>query len=490
MRTILVLLDSLNRDYLAAYGNDWVKTPNLTRLAARSVVFDRHYTSSMPCMPARRDLMTGRLSFLEAPWGPLEPWDHCAPKLLRKQKNVYSHMITDHYHYFHSGGEVYNTLFDSFEFERGQEGDKWRGVVETTPLEGRGKNVNRQAYLANFEYRDLERDEDYPFTKCISSAAEFLKRNRAADNWHLHLELFDPHEPFESPQRFHDMYDDTWDKYFFTSPEYGKLDPEFDDAEAVTHIQRSYAANLTMLDQYLGQLFDVMDEYGMWDDTALILSTDHGHNLGERGVFGKSMFFDSEIETHIPLLISAPGCRPGRRQALTGLFDLMPTLMELHDAGLPPHVQGRSMCHLLQEDGEHHDALLFGYFGKDVNLADGRHTYCRQPERGAPVHHYSLMPRGYGDFVGSGRLKAAEVGCFLKSSDGIPQLRFTHKSRRHLDAPEGHIIHDVLADPQQQHRLTDPALEERLAAKLTELLQRYDAPPCHLERLGLKRAAP
>ncbi|MHC4873712.1 MAG: sulfatase-like hydrolase/transferase, partial [Planctomycetota bacterium] len=126
MRTIFVIMDSLNRHYLNCYGADWVKTPNLDRLAEKGVVFDNHWSGSLPCMPARREMLTGRLNFLEAPWGPIEPWDDCLPKLLREQKQTYSHMITDHYHYFHAGGEAYHTLFTSWEFERGQEGDVWR----------------------------------------------------------------------------------------------------------------------------------------------------------------------------------------------------------------------------------------------------------------------------------------------------------------------------------------------------------------------------
>src|SRR5690606_27723857 len=83
---------------------------------------------SLPCMPARRDLMTGRLNFLHRSWGPREPFDNALPECL-KTKNVYSHLITDHYHYFEDGGAGYHTRYHSFEYVRGQEGDGWKGVV-------------------------------------------------------------------------------------------------------------------------------------------------------------------------------------------------------------------------------------------------------------------------------------------------------------------------------------------------------------------------
>ena len=133
MRTVFLVMDSLNRHYLNAYGTSWIQTPNLDRLAQRSLIFDNHYCCSMPCMPARRDMFTGRINFLETPWSPLMPWDDCLQPELRRQKETYSHMITDHYHYFHSGGECYHTRFDSWEFQRGQESDVWYPLVDPPP---------------------------------------------------------------------------------------------------------------------------------------------------------------------------------------------------------------------------------------------------------------------------------------------------------------------------------------------------------------------
>lgn len=75
MNLVYITLDSLNRHFLSCYGNDWVQTPNLDRLAARGVVFDHHYTGSVPCMPARREMWTGTEEMWWRWWGPLEPWD-------------------------------------------------------------------------------------------------------------------------------------------------------------------------------------------------------------------------------------------------------------------------------------------------------------------------------------------------------------------------------------------------------------------------------
>ncbi len=114
MKAVFVLFDSLNRHMLGPYGGTRVPTPNFDRLAARCVTFDRHYVGSLPCMPARRDILSGRLSFLHRSWGPMEPFDNAFPDLLH-QAGVYSHLITDHFHYWEDGGATYHNRYDSYE---------------------------------------------------------------------------------------------------------------------------------------------------------------------------------------------------------------------------------------------------------------------------------------------------------------------------------------------------------------------------------------
>lgn len=104
MKAIMLMFDSLNRHMLPPYNPDtFVHAPNFTRLAQKTAMFENSYVASMPCMPARRDLHTGRCNFLHRSWGPLEPFDDSMPELL-KQHGVYTHLITDHQHYFEDGG--------------------------------------------------------------------------------------------------------------------------------------------------------------------------------------------------------------------------------------------------------------------------------------------------------------------------------------------------------------------------------------------------
>jgi arylsulfatase A-like enzyme len=108
----MLMFDTLNKKFLSSYGCDWTVTPNFARLAKRTAVFDNSYAGSLPCMPARRDLQTGRLNFLHRSWGPIEPFDDCMPEIL-KSNGIYTHLISDHYHYWEDGGSTYHTRYSS-----------------------------------------------------------------------------------------------------------------------------------------------------------------------------------------------------------------------------------------------------------------------------------------------------------------------------------------------------------------------------------------
>ena len=122
MRAIMFMFDCLNRHFLPAWNETVADLPNFKRLQQHTVVFDRCYAGSMPCMPARRELHTGRYNFLHRSWGPLEPFDDSVPEIL-KSAGIHSHLVTDHQHYWEDGGATYHNRYSTCEFFRGQEGD-------------------------------------------------------------------------------------------------------------------------------------------------------------------------------------------------------------------------------------------------------------------------------------------------------------------------------------------------------------------------------
>ena len=115
MKAIVLMFDSLNKHMLSAYGCDDTITPNFQRLKQKTTRFDNFYVGSMPCMPARRELHTGRYNFLHRSWSPLEPFDDSMPELLKKN-GTHCHLVTDHKHYWRDGGATYHSRFSTYDF--------------------------------------------------------------------------------------------------------------------------------------------------------------------------------------------------------------------------------------------------------------------------------------------------------------------------------------------------------------------------------------
>lgn len=289
MKAIMVMFDTLNRRFLPPYGARGVHAPNFTRLAQRSVQFDNCYGGSMPCMPARRELHTGRYNFLHRGWGPLEPFDDSVPQLLG-DAGIYTHLVTDHQHYWLDGGATYHPRFRTFELFRGQEGDEWKGRVADPDL------TNVAPYASN---RDLRRQDvinrehmateaEHPQTMTFDAGLDFIETNHDSDDWFVQIETFDPHEPFFSYEQYHQLYPEatqTGDRDF-DWPDYKEVT---ETPEELAHLRHRYSALLSMCDQSLGRVLDAMDTHDLWEDTMLIVCTDHGLLLGEHDWLGKNV---------------------------------------------------------------------------------------------------------------------------------------------------------------------------------------------------------
>jgi arylsulfatase A-like enzyme len=129
-------------------------------------------------------------------------------------------------------------------------------------------------------------------------------------------------------------------------------------------------------------VLDFFDAHDMWKDTVLILTTDHGYLLGEHDFWAKNRMTMYEEVAHIPLFVHHPAyaAHAGeRRRALTQNMDMAATFVDLFGAERPPEMQAHSLIQHLDGDKPTREAVLFGYFGGAVNLADGRHTYHRYP---------------------------------------------------------------------------------------------------------------
>jgi len=497
MKAIMVMFDSLNRRLLPPYGADWIHAPNFTRLAARSTTYDNCYVGSMPCMPARRELHTGRHNFLHRSWGPLEPFDDSMPELL-KQRGVYTHLVSDHQHYWEDGGATYHGRYHTWEFFRGQEGDAWKGqVADPEPPEDLRSNRNdlwRQDWV-NRAHMDTE--ERHPQTLTFNAGLEFLRDNRAADDWFVQIETFDPHEPFFTHKSFKDLYPHDYSGPHFDWPDYHKV-TETD--EQVAHARFEYAALLSMCDHSLGRVLDAMDEYGLWDDTMLIVCTDHGLLLGEKGWWGKLVQPWYNELANIPLFVWDPrrAAHAGSRRAeLVQTIDLAPTLLEFFGVDPTPDMQGRPLGDALDggsADGEParapRESAIFGMFGGHVNITDGRWVYMRSchDATNRPLYEHTLMPtHGRGRFAPH-ELADAELAAPFGFTKGVPTLRVPARTGPGFDPYRfGALLYDLADDPRQERPVRDDETELRLTRLLVQHLRDADAPADQYERLGLPR---
>ena len=498
MKTILITLDSLNRRYLPVYGNSWVRTPNLDRLASRSCVFDQHWCGSAPCMPARHDILVGRLEFLERNWSGIQPYDVPLTELLR-EAGGFSHMLTDHYHYFHAGGENYHSAFDSWEFIRGQEYDSYQSAFGSfEQKEHYGKYVHQ--YQEN--RRKFMCEAEFPTPRTLQCAASWVRQFASEDNWFLYLDCFDPHEPFDVPDDFEDIYEDEYDGPFFNWPEYGKVNVP---PNAIKHIRKQYAKTLTMADRWIGHLLDVLDELDLWDEIAIILSTDHGYMLGEHGYFAKNYMPGYNELYHIPLIIHLPGMNSTTRcRAITQTVDLFPTILEIMGVDyscVPYPLHGHSLLPLLRGETKRiREYALFGIFGKQVNIFDGRYTYFRAAARedNMPLNVYVSLPTTIGHYWNLKHIKnisKVEMGPFLAWTDypvykisahNISLSDPSHRFDRRYAEIEENMLFDIIEDYQQKIPLQNKVLEQYCCELLVKALKEHDAPVEQYERLGLK----
>ncbi|MFF7656675.1 sulfatase [Streptomyces sp. NPDC007983] len=466
---------------LAPYADTIVDAPNFARLASRAVTFDNFYAGSMPCMPARRELHTGRYNFLHRSWGPLEPFDDSMPQMLR-DAGIHTHLVSDHPHYWEDGGATYHTRYTTWEFFRGQEGDPWKGVVDGL-REGEGPHMHRQDAI-NRTYMPTEAEHSQ--TRTVDAGVHFLHTNADADRWLLQLELFDPHEPFFVHEPYTSRYPDDHAGPEFDWPGYQKVTEPTDQVE---HARRRYAALVSMCDHSLGRVLDVMDEHDMWDDTLLIVNTDHGFLLGEHGWWAKSVMPWFNELVHLPMFMWDPRTRGAdtRRGALAQTIDIAPTLLRYFGRTTPPDMQGRDLAAVLDDDRRLREGALFGIHGGHVNVTDGRYVYMRAaatPENG-PLEEYTLMPTHMRARFAVEELTDWEPADPFPFTKGLRTLRIPTTGGWMNPWRHGTLLFDLEHDPEQQHPLDDPEAELRMLRLLADLLHAGDAPRSQFERLGI-----
>jgi len=481
MRVIMVMFDSLNRHMLPAYGCNDIIAPNFKRLQERTMTFDQCYVGSMPCMPTRRELHTGRHNFLHRSWGPIEPFDDSMPEILKKN-GIYSHLVTDHHHYWHEGGSTYHTKYSTFDLVRGQEADPWKAEVEqpimTDYINARPQDIINRKYIKTIE--------DHFQTRVFNGGLEFLDKNHLQNNWFLQIESFDPHEPFFSHPTFNALYPDGYDAMNFDWPIYHEVT---ETQEQIEHLINQYKALLTMCDSNLGKVLDFMDQHQMWNDTMLIVNTDHGFLLGDHHWWGKKYPPLYTELSHIPLFIWDPRSKKQncRSKQIVQPTDLAPTILDFFNLEVPQDMQGKILKPVISNDQSVRKYALFGYFGMHVNVTDGRYIYFRGAlnKNNEPLFNYTLMPMHMAHTFSVEELRSATFADPFPFTKGCKVLKVPSSDGKH-HLLFGTLLYDLKKDPEQKCPITDEKIEELMIKNLVELMKENDAPIDQFIRLGLE----
>lgn len=366
---ILVTIDTLRADRLGAYGSQRVRTPNFDRLAGESTLFANAATTVPFTLPAHSAIMTGTY-----------------PPYHGVRENV-GYMLS----------EENLTLAEIL----GEAGWATAGFVSAFPLDSRwGIAQGFEHYFDDFTLEEGARANmgavQRPGAETIAAALAWLDERETAESgepFFLWLHLFEPHDPYEPPEPFASSYAD-----------------------------RPYDGEVAYVDSLLGEFRRALAERGLFDDSVVVVTGDHGEGLGDHGEpFHGYFIYDSTV--HVPLLIRAPGSTAGRVDLAVSHVDLAPTILQLVGVPAPGHLQGNSLVPWLL----------------DPTTADpGREVYSES--------YYPLLHYGWSE---------------------LRSLRSTNL--KFIDAPRPEL-YDLSGDPGEQRNLAG-----ELAATGFEMEQRLDA---------------
>ncbi len=411
---LFIVSDDLQAGVLPCYGDTVCRTPNLDRLVDRGLVFDRAYCQAMWCAPSRQSFMHSRY-------------------VGKTEINLGRH-LRDHGFYSARVGKIYHMRVPG-DIIAGTDGDDiastWTerfncpGLEAHTP--GKYACLNRNEFTEELEGRQSTKMPHRPFVtvryegdgsdqpdhKAATRAIELLERH-GDEPFFLAVGFVRPHYPMVAPQQY-------FDPYPYRQIELPKvIDGDWDDIppqgiarsnsrssgldrypENQQRMWTGYYASVSFMDRQLGRILDRLDELGLTESTAIVFTSDHGYHLGEHHFWQKSNLH--EQVTRVPLVVSVPGIKPGRTDALVELVDLFPTISEWLGLDAPGSVQGQSLVPVLQDpNASIRDSALSLHRGGAAIRTD-RWTYIRYPDRTAELYDMRDDPEQFHNLADADR---------------------------------------------------------------------------------------
>jgi iduronate 2-sulfatase len=358
---LLIMSDDL-RDFGGAFTKEVVKTPNLDRLRARGITFERAYVQYPVCNPSRNSLLTGLrpeqtgIVGNEVLLRDRMPDIATLPQLL-KESGWQSHAFGK---IFHLGGGK-----DAAARQRWMDfPSSWHSAqsYEATPL-GRKMVEGRDVTAGALKWCKWGAadgtDDDQPDGQ-IAAATVAMIEELGDKSWFIGCGFMKPHDPFIAPKKYFDLYPfdslKTWHdpanisavrKEHLGTGDYAKAFGKFTDQEWL-ELFRAYCAGTSFMDAQLGRVLDAMDKHQLWDKTIVIFVGDHGYHTGERQWWNKNTLFERSCRA--PLIIAAPGIKGGQStHSLVEFVDLYPTIANYCGLKMPHSTAGTSLRPILDD---------------------------------------------------------------------------------------------------------------------------------------------
>jgi arylsulfatase A-like enzyme len=371
MKIFLIIFDTLRKDHTGkTYGNEWIRTPNFDTFARDCVVFDKAYPESLPTIPVRRTIHTGARTFpftqkmpdlrsddvvISPGWQPIPS----NQKHLSEYMNSHGYLtafITSTYHQFKPNMN-FHLGYDQWNWIRGHEDDHYR----TRLREDKGslsklvkqhvvkKNLVAKAFQKRIlksyfpNVQDREKEKDFFPAKTFNKALEFIKDAKPVKKVFCVIDEFDPHEPWDPPQQFLDLYlDKDYSGKKIITPAYS-LTKNYLSGDELKCMRACYAGEVSMCDYWFGNFIEQLKQMELYEDSFIILTSDHGHSIGEHDAIGKiPMFMHPEL-VDVPLMMKPPGGIDGpKRISKTYVYhhDISATILGLVSKSVPEQFEG------------------------------------------------------------------------------------------------------------------------------------------------------
>lgn len=354
MKVLMIDIDTLRPDHMSCYGYGRQTTPHMDKVAAEGMRFTNYYCSDAPCLPSRAALVTGMFGIHN---GAVGHGGTAADVRLCGEKRSFHSPVDD--------GNLHNIFR--------------RAGFHTASVSTFAERHSAFWFLAGFHesinvgFGGMESGE-----LVLPEALSWLERNKDRENWFLHIHLWDPHTPYRAPAFFGEPFaesplPDPWiDEAVLeqhlshtgphsineinmyndaTSPQYPRQLGKGETLSDVKKILDGYDTGILYADHLVGQVLETLRQQGVYEDTAVIITSDHGETIGELGIYSEHGTADYAT-CRIPMIIRWPGCASGVDEGLHYNIDLCPTLAELLGVKKAPHWDGSSFAPVLKEGAD------------------------------------------------------------------------------------------------------------------------------------------